>query len=121
MTSTTIREAVASTLRPLPELHPDAVAVTAFRGVNGVGRAYTISEAPSGARAIRASLHRARGIGFVKATTHDRSGDGPCDCYAVLDILDKNDEIVQDFCIPTARAFRWWYRHLHLRVASEDE
>lgn len=102
----------------LPELHPDAVAVSAFRALpNGVGRQYTISEAQSKGQAIRASLHRASGIGFVKATGHE---GGPCGCYAVLDILNADDEPVQEFCIPTARAFHWWYRHLHLRVVDVE-
>ena len=102
--------------RTLPDLHPDAVAVSAFRGLrNGTGRQYTISEAPSRERAIKYSLRVAKAIGAVKATSHE---DGPCDCYAVLDILNGDDEIVQDFCIPTAHAFRWWYRHLRLRVAD---
>lgn len=100
----------------LPELPPDAVAVSAFRALrDGTGRQYTVTEDLSKGQAIRASLHRAKGIGFVKATGHD---DGPCDCYAVLDILDANDDIVQDFCIPTRRAFEWWYRHLDLRVVD---
>ncbi|SEN88449.1 hypothetical protein [Nonomuraea pusilla] len=104
---------------PLPELHPEAVAVSAFRGLpDGTGRQYTISEAPSKREAIKASIHRAKAIGFIQATTHREADSGPCDCYAVLDILDANDEIVQDFCIPTARAFQWWYRHLDLRIAE---
>lgn len=107
-------ERKAHATRDLPELHPDAVALTAFRALpNGVGRLYTISEAPSKARAIKVSLHRARGIGYVKASSTDCEG-----CYAVLDVLDAADDIVQDFCIPTVAAFRWWYRTLHLRVAE---
>lgn len=102
--------------RDLPDLHPDAVAVSAFRALpNGVGRQYTVSEAPSKAQAIKASLHRARGLGFIRPSTRDCQ-----DCYAVLDILDANDDVVQDFCIPTARAFKWWYSHLHLRVVDVE-
>jgi hypothetical protein len=107
---------------PLPELHPSAAALTAFRGLpNGVGRQYTISEAPTREKAIRYSLRVAWVLGFVKATTHREKAAEPCGCYAVLDILDGDDEIVQDFCIPTARAFKWWYRHLGLRVVDVEK
>ncbi|MFD9950809.1 hypothetical protein ACFWYW_58715 [Nonomuraea sp. NPDC059023] len=100
--------------RALPDLHPDAVALSAFRALpNGVARQYSISEAESKARAIKASLHRASAIGFIKPSTKDCT-----DCYAVLDVLDADDDIVQDFCIPTARAFKWWYRLLDLRVVA---
>jgi len=99
----------------LPELHPNAVALTAFRALpDGSGRAYTISEAPSRAHAIKFSLRRAWAVGYVRPSTHT-----PCDCYAVLDVLDANDEIVQDFCVPSAAAFRWWYRTLDLRAIAE--
>lgn len=100
--------------RDLPDLHPDAVALTAFRALpSGVGQAYTISEAPSKGKAIRFWLNRARAIGFIKPATAECR-----DCYAVLDVLDADDDIVQDFCIPTARAFRWWYRTLNLRTSD---
>lgn len=100
----------------LPDLHPDAVAVTAFRGLpDGTGRFYTVAEAVSDDPkdkwlAINHLLRMARACGYAKATC------GGCTCYAVLDILDSNNDLVQDFCIPTDRAFRWWYRKLHLRV-----
>ena len=106
---------------PLPDLHADAVAVSAFRALpDGTGRQYTVSESVDSSdpkRAIRVSLRRAWAVGFVRPTGHE---DEKCRCYAVLDILDGNDDIVQDFCIPSARAFQWWYRHLHLRVVDVE-
>ncbi|MFI6512991.1 hypothetical protein ACIBCT_35780 [Streptosporangium sp. NPDC050855] len=96
----------------LPELHPAAAALTAFREVNGEGRTYTVSEAPGGRGSIVRSLNRARAVGYVKPPERD--------CYAVLDVLNGDDEPVQEFAIPTARAFRWWYRHLRLRVERDD-
>lgn len=99
----------------LPELHADAVAVSAFRALpDGSGRQYTASEATSGNKwlAINHLLRMARACGYVKPTC------GGCDCYAVLDILNDNDDVIQDFCIPTNRAFGWWYRKLHLRVVD---
>ena len=40
--------------------------------------------------------------------------------YAVLDVVDGQGDILQTFPIPHARAFRWFYRKLRLRVESED-
>lgn len=100
-----------------PDLHPDAVAVTAFRGLpDGTGRTYTVSEAASGNKrlAINHLLRMARSCGYVRPSC------GGCDCYAVLDILNENEDVIQDFCIPTDRAFRWWYRKLHLRVVDVE-
>jgi hypothetical protein len=101
----------------LPALHADAVAVSAFRALpDGTGRAYTVSEATSGNkwRAINHLLRMARACGYARPSC------GDCDCYAVLDILDDNEDVIQDFCIPTNRAFGWWYRKLHLRVVDVE-
>ena len=96
-----------------PPLHPDAVALSAFRVLpNGEGRAYTIAEAESGRNAIDHILRMARACGYVTPSAVDD------DSYAVLDVLDDEDAIVQDFAIPTAAAFRWWKRKLHLSVSS---
>lgn len=103
--------------RTFPDLHRDAVAVTAFRGLpDGTGRSYTVSEAASGNKwlMINHLLRMARACGYVKPTC------GDCTCYAVLDILDANEDVVQDFCIPNNRAFGWWYRKLHLRVVDVE-
>jgi hypothetical protein len=93
-------------------LHPAAVALSAFRILpNGIeGRAYTISEAPSGRAAIERALRQAKALGYVT--------DASKESYAVLDVLDVDDSIVQDFGIPDAKAFRWWKRLLHLHVAE---
>lgn len=103
--------------RALPELHADAVAVSAFRAMpDGTGRQYTVSESTSDNkwRAINHHLRMAHACGYVRPSC------GGCECYAVLDILDANDDVIQDFCIPTNRAFAWWYRKLHLRVVDVE-
>ena len=38
-------------------------------------------------------------------------------CYAVLDLLDDHDDIVQDFPIRDAAAFRYIKRVTHMQVA----
>lgn len=40
--------------------------------------------------------------------------------YAVLDVLDADGEIVQDFDVPTAEGFRYIKRMLGLTVVGED-
>ena len=102
---------------PLPDLHPDAVAVSAFRALpDGTGRQYTVSETTSDNKwlSINHLLRMARACGYIKAS------DGGCDCYAVLDILNDDEDVIQDFCIPTNSAFGWWYRKLHLRVVDVE-
>ena len=95
-----------------PVLHANAAALSAFRILpDGQGRAYSISEASSGRVAIERSLRIASTLGYVAAAGQES--------YAVLDVLDDQDDIVQDFAIPTARAFRWWKRQLNLRVVDE--
>jgi hypothetical protein len=92
-------------------LHPEAKAISAFRILpNGEGRQYTISEAPSGRAAIERSLRMAAAFGYVDSA-------GAPESYAVLDILNADDLIIQDYVIPTAEAFRWWKRQLHMRVS----
>lgn len=93
----------------LAELCAEARALSAFRILtNGEGRAYSVAEAASGRHAIELVLRRARAFGYVTEPT-----DG---CYAMLDVLDADGSIVQDYGIPHAQAFRWWKRQLHLRV-----
>jgi hypothetical protein len=102
----------------LPPLHSDAAAYSAFRAVTPHrGRQYTVSEPVSGGRAVMSRLLRmAAAVGYVRPATCDADSR----CYAVLDVLNGDDDIVQDYCIPTANAFRWWYRKLDLRVAHTD-
>lgn len=99
-----------------PEIHPDAVRLSAFRAMpDGSGRQYTVSEAPGGRRAIEHITRTAWHVGYLEPSHIEEVEK----CYAVLDLLDDGDGIVQDMCIPTAKAFRWWYRKLGLRVVPE--
>ncbi|MEU4576062.1 hypothetical protein [Nonomuraea sp. NPDC023979] len=102
----------------LPRLHEEAAAYSAFRAVTPhKGRQYTISEPVSGGRETMNRLFRqAAAVGYV----HPANCDAGSGCYAVLDVLDGDDEPVQEYCIPTAAAFAWWYRKLGLRVAHTD-
>lgn len=94
----------------LPDIHPDAAALTAVRAINATElRAYTTAVPENGWPQICRIIRQARATGRIAPT-------GSPGAYAVLDVLDAHGDIVQDYAIPNARAWRWWYRKLHLRV-----
>ena len=101
----------------LKEVDPRAHALTAFRALpDGRGQQYTATTFPKNPwQGCEHMIRMARHVGYVKPSCTKR-----CDCYAVLDVLEMGGDIVQDFCIPNARAFRWWYRMLKLRVDAGD-
>lgn len=45
--------------------------------------------------------------------------DSSVEGYAVLDGLAENGDIVADWTIPHARAFRWWYRKVGSQVVRD--
>ena len=93
------------------ELHPDAVGMSAFRVLkNGTGRQYSAVEFTRGWAGCEHQLRVFRKLGMV-----DESNDG----YAVLDILDANGDIVQDFNVKDALAWRYVKRILGLVVEGE--
>jgi hypothetical protein len=102
----------------LDPIDPRAVALSAFRGLpDGGSRQYTATTFPRDPwqgceRMTRMGWY----VGYLKP-----SCVGECRCYAVLDVQDDEGDIVQDFCIPTAKAFRWWYRQMHWRVEQIPE
>lgn len=99
----------------LAPLDPRAFWLSAFRGLpDGSGRQYSATTfEPDPLRTFGHLLRMARAVGFVRPCDEDPEG-----AYAVLDVQDEAGEIVQDYLIPTAAAFRWWYRKLHLRVET---
>ncbi|MDG4791961.1 hypothetical protein O7626_39805 [Micromonospora sp. WMMD1102] len=100
---------------PLAPLHPDATGFTLFRIMpNGVGRAYSQVEFVHGHRGAAAFLHRLRALGFVKNSS--TAADG----WHVLDVLNADGDIVQDYAVPpTGPAFQYIKRKLRLTVAHE--
>lgn len=101
--------------RGLPQPHPNAVGLTAFRALpNGVGRQYTAVEFERGWNGVEHFIRTLNAVGYVRPSTADSGG------YAVLDVLDVNGDIVQDYDIPTADAFRYVKRKLRLTVESTD-
>lgn len=49
-------------------------------------------------------------------------GHGPehAHCYAVLDLLNARDDIVDDRCIPDLAAWAWWQRGAIIRAVASD-
>jgi hypothetical protein len=93
----------------------ETTGVGAFRVLaNGQGRSYTLMDVPSW-QSIEWLMRQAEATGALRPCC---AGPEPCSCYAVLDLYDDSDGIIQDFCIPTARAFRWWYRKVGWRVQT---
>lgn len=90
--------------------HPDASAFTAARIVGDEIRAYTTVEPERGWQGIEHMLRTAWKVGRV--TVADQSS------YALLSVLDDDDAELHEWGIPTADAFRWWYRKLGWRVAT---
>jgi len=89
-----------------------AVALSAFRVLpNGEGRVYTATTFPGNPLAgCERFVRTCRVLGYLVP-------DGPH--YAVLDVLDATGDIVQDFLIRDAAAFRYIKRKLRLRVEAE--
>ena len=103
--------------KPSQVLHREAFALAAFRAPPGGGaREYTtVVNETSPRGAILRTLHQAQLIGYI---TMPGQAAEP---YAMLDVKNAQDDTVQEFPIPTSRAFRWWRRRLGLTVVSEDK
>lgn len=84
------------------DLLPEAHALSIFRCLpNGEGRRYSSTWFPKAPWAGCARFVRqCRAVGWID------EGMGSEDCYGVLDVLAENGDIIQDFPIPSARAFQ---------------
>jgi hypothetical protein len=96
-------------------VHPEAHALSAFRVLkNGEPRQYTATTFPRDPwRGCEHMIRMAKAIGCLD----EESGDG----YAVLDVLNENGDIVQDYSIPDARAWEWIKRKLNFAVERSDD
>ncbi len=85
-------------------VHPAAAAITAFRVLpNGSGRQYTGTTWPNDPwGGVEHAVRTGHKLGFLRPSSTD-PGTG----YAVLDVLDETGDVIQDFEITSARAFRW--------------
>ncbi len=99
----------------LPKPPADAVALTAFRELpDGRARQYTEAWTPDNPwQGCEHFIRMCRAAGYLRESSREH-------CYAVLDAISEDGDILATYDIPHARAFRFIYRKLHLRVAGED-
>jgi hypothetical protein len=98
------------------ELHPAAHALSMFRALpDGNGRAYTAVTFPADPRGGCLQIIRmAAFVGWIVDSSTDTHG------YGVLDVLDAEGDIIQDYAVVDADGFQRIKRKLDLRVASQD-
>lgn len=107
---------MARDTRGLPPLHPAAVGFSAIRGLPGGGmRQYSAVEFTRGWAGAEQFLRQLRAVGYVRPSTTATDG------YAVLDVIDVDGDIVQDYDIPTAKAFQYIKRKLRLTVEHPSD
>jgi hypothetical protein len=96
------------------QIAPSAHALTVFRVLpNGEGRSYTAVTFPKDPReGCEHFIRMARFVGWLREAGEDD--------YGVLDVLNIDADIVQDFGIPTAEAFQRIKRKLNLAVERDD-
>ena len=100
----------------IPPPPADAVALTAFRELpDGRARQYTEACTPDNPwQGCEWFIRMCGAVGYLTdSTTSEHS-------YAVLDAISKDGDILATYDIPHAKAFRFIYRKLHLRVAETD-
>jgi hypothetical protein len=92
----------------------DAHALSMFRILrDGTGRQYTATTFPRDPlEGCEHFIRTGRALGFLS----DDAGSA----YGVLDVLNENGDVVQDFGVRDAKAFQWIKRKLNLRVESDD-
>jgi hypothetical protein len=95
---------------------PGAVALTACRELtNGDARQYTATTWPRDPwQGCEHFVRMCAAVGFVRDCTHEHA-------YALLDAIDKDGDILETWDITSARAFRFIYRKLHLRVERDGD
>lgn len=97
------------------EIPESAIGFSAFRILpNGDSRQYTASEMQRGWHGVERFLRLCSAVGYVVPWI-DPSTDVS---YAVLDVIDAEGDIVTDFNVPTAKAFRYIKRKLGLAVEA---
>ena len=101
----------------VPKPPADAVALTAFRELpDGRARQYTESWTPGNPwQGCEHFIRTCGSLGYLRASASSEHS------YAVLDAVSKDGDILATYDIPSARAFRFIYRKLHLRVAETEE
>jgi hypothetical protein len=91
-----------------------AVGLSAIRALpDGSMRQYSSVEFTRGWNGVEHFIRTLRAIGGIKPSSVEPS-------YALLDVLDAEGDIIGDYAIPDAKAFRYVKRKLELRVEDES-
>lgn len=94
---------------------PKAHALGMFRIANGEGRRYTATTFPADPyRGCERFVRMCRAVGWITPQPVSL-----LESYGLLEVLDENGDILQDFDIPTAGAFRQIKTRLNIRVEIE--
>lgn len=94
------------------EVHPDAHGLSAFRTLkNGKSRQYTAVAFKRGWHGLERTLRMYRKLGWI---TESRRTS-----YAILDVLNRDGDIIQDFGIPDWSSWHQIKRRLGLRVEED--
>ncbi|ATY16964.1 hypothetical protein CU254_40955 (plasmid) [Amycolatopsis sp. AA4] len=97
----------------IPDLHPDAEAFSACRRLPGNRlRAYSVTTAARGWPGLEQCIRQCRATGKLVPASSD--------AYVMLDVLDAEDSIIQEYGVRDAAAWTWIKRKLHFTVASAD-
>lgn len=98
-------------LRPPAE----AIGLSAVRALpDGSMRQYSAVDFRQGWPGVDQFIRTLRAVGFVRPSSRDMAG------YAVLDVIDTDGDLIADYDIPTAAAFRYVKRKLRLSVVRTD-
>lgn len=90
-----------------------ATGISAIRILPGGGmRQFSAVEFRRGWSGVERFIRILRAVGYVRPTKAEPS-------YAVLDVLDADGDIIGDYDVPNARAWRYIYRKLKLRAEPE--
>ena len=94
-----------------------AVGLSAVRALpDGSMRQYTAVEFTRGWAGVEHFIRTLRACGFVRPSSADTKDTS----YAVLDVLDADGDIIGDYDVPDARAFRYIKRKLKLSVVDVE-
>lgn len=93
-----------------------AVGLSAFRVLPGgeTGRQYSAVRFTKGWHGVERFIRILRACGYVRPSDAD-----PKRGYAVLDVLNADEDIIGDYEIPTSRAFQYVKRQLKLTVEPD--
>jgi hypothetical protein len=95
----------------------EAYGLSLFReGRNGEGVRYSAVTFPANPwRGVERAIRTAKAVGWISDATGESTAG-----YGVLDVLTEDGDIVADYTVPDAHAFRHLKEKLHLVVENSE-